>query len=1094
MAFNFGGSASTPGQPGGGFSFGSQAAPAFGAPATTTQATGIGLGSAFGQPASGGFGFGQAAQNTAASSSIFGANRPTLTFGQPSGAPAFGAAGASTSQPASGFGLGQTQTATPSFGGFGSTTTTPAFGQTSTAPAFGASQPAVPPNTTFGFGQQTSGAPSAFGSQQSTPAATPSFTFNQQPATSAAPTPAFPVLGSATASSVPSFGQTSLSFGQQTNPGQGSGLTFGTQPTATTSSAVPPGLSFGQPVQSGLTFGQTSQAPNSLSFGQPAATASTGLTFGQPATSNSSNLSFGTTPSATPLNSSLSFGQPAVSTAPATSAQPGFNLGQTSVANSSAPPAYSLSTPSSNSAFTLNQPSTSTPASTGGFTLGLTGSSTFPAFGQQNSGLPSFGLAASTAAALPSFNIATTSAAPTTTATGTLPPFPTTVAPVASFGAQQSTATSAAPATGFGFGVTASTSDAAKPTVAVIPATTTTVSAPTATPAAAPSFSFGTTPATSTSSSVSLPQTPATATTTLTATSGTTSTSSTVNPATSGNALTFRQLEESINKWSVDLDEQEKVFLNQARSVAAWDRLLVNNGEKIVSLSDSVNRVKKDQVRLESELDFVRAQQRELEEMLLPLEESLQQEVNNMPHDVEREHTYQLSENIDSQMRRLADDLKEIIERMNASSRQHEASADPIAKIARILNAHTDSLQWAESNCTALQRKLDDVAHALDQQRHRTLSPQELPNTHIVGFNSIDGDDRGVSGWLRSLTQNEYNEKNWKLSMAAILCEKMRAAVYEKTGFRCSAGIAGNKMLAKLACACFTVMSKENPSKQPNVWNPVITSLGVSASNFVDEKTSSKNKIDRFFTKRNGGSADNKCESPESPQDDPECEEENDDHFLSVVESDKISERKEDDTNNDEPNYEEISTIVMVEDRLPTLKENETERIVNNPIEAPKKTGGFFANRVVKKNLIPNVEPISESEGFVIEEIFPNLDEVDMDTLGLLPLAFQRKIRKAMDARGGACYVNADSLTTCEKCSKELFKEEIEEHKDYHLALELQKEVSPMPSTSSSASMSTMKKESSAKSVKRPLKDQKKKTENNSKRTRTIETFFRNPA
>lgn len=29
-------------------------------------------------------------------------------------------------------------------------------------------------------------------------------------------------------------------------------------------------------------------------------------------------------------------------------------------------------------------------------------------------------------------------------------------------------------------------------------------------------------------------------------------------------------------------------------------------------------------------------------------------------------------------MRRLADDLKEIIERMNAASRQHEAAADPV--------------------------------------------------------------------------------------------------------------------------------------------------------------------------------------------------------------------------------------------------------------------------------------------------------------------------------------------------------------------------------------------------------------------------------
>ena len=59
----------------------------------------------------------------------------------------------------------------------------------------------------------------------------------------------------------------------------------------------------------------------------------------------------------------------------------------------------------------------------------------------------------------------------------------------------------------------------------------------------------------------------------------------------------------------------------------------------------------------------------------------------------------------------------------------------------------------------------------------------------------------GVNSWLESLSQSaEFSESNMKLTVAAALCEKMRAAVYEKTGFRCSAGIAANKMLAKLAC------------------------------------------------------------------------------------------------------------------------------------------------------------------------------------------------------------------------------------------------------------------------------------------------------
>ena len=59
--------------------------------------------------------------------------------------------------------------------------------------------------------------------------------------------------------------------------------------------------------------------------------------------------------------------------------------------------------------------------------------------------------------------------------------------------------------------------------------------------------------------------------------------------------MTYRQLEESINKWTLELEEQEKMFLNQATQVNAWDRLLVHNGEKIVTLNESVEKVKMDQ-------------------------------------------------------------------------------------------------------------------------------------------------------------------------------------------------------------------------------------------------------------------------------------------------------------------------------------------------------------------------------------------------------------------------------------------------------------------------------------------------------------------
>ena len=125
--------------------------------------------------------------------------------------------------------------------------------------------------------------------------------------------------------------------------------------------------------------------------------------------------------------------------------------------------------------------------------------------------------------------------------------------------------------------------------------------------------------------------------------------------------MTYHQLEEAINKWTLELEEQEKLFLNQATQVNAWDRLLVANGDKIISLNEGVEQVKLDQQRLEHELDFIKGQQSELEDVLAPLEASL---VNGLPPDAERERTYQLAETLDAQLQRMSDDLREIIEHL----------------------------------------------------------------------------------------------------------------------------------------------------------------------------------------------------------------------------------------------------------------------------------------------------------------------------------------------------------------------------------------------------------------------------------------------
>ncbi|XP_055634360.1 nuclear pore glycoprotein p62-like [Toxorhynchites rutilus septentrionalis] len=72
----------------------------------------------------------------------------------------------------------------------------------------------------------------------------------------------------------------------------------------------------------------------------------------------------------------------------------------------------------------------------------------------------------------------------------------------------------------------------------------------------------------------------------------TTTTQTTQSSSVSGTQLNFCQLEEFINKWTLELEEQEKLFTNQATQVNAWDKLLLGNGEKIVALNEAVEKVK----------------------------------------------------------------------------------------------------------------------------------------------------------------------------------------------------------------------------------------------------------------------------------------------------------------------------------------------------------------------------------------------------------------------------------------------------------------------------------------------------------------------
>ncbi|XP_007545335.1 DNA polymerase eta isoform X2 [Poecilia formosa] len=142
----------------------------------------------------------------------------------------------------------------------------------------------------------------------------------------------------------------------------------------------------------------------------------------------------------------------------------------------------------------------------------------------------------------------------------------------------------------------------------------------------------------------------------------------------------------------------------------------------------------------------------------------------------------------------------------------------PDLQVARVRESHGKadltqaSIDEAYMDLTAaVQQRCRDIAdQQIDQRLLRTTHIQGYPFAHDessqVDDSALDKEQRrsrGVQQWLASLsvpTEGEQNSAELQLTVGALIVEEMRAAVEKHTGFRCSAGISHNKVLAKLAC------------------------------------------------------------------------------------------------------------------------------------------------------------------------------------------------------------------------------------------------------------------------------------------------------
>jgi len=150
----------------------------------------------------------------------------------------------------------------------------------------------------------------------------------------------------------------------------------------------------------------------------------------------------------------------------------------------------------------------------------------------------------------------------------------------------------------------------------------------------------------------------------------------------------------------------ENDFHHQAQTINSWDSLLVNNALKITQISETMDRLKTDQVKIDHQLDFILSQQSELEKLLEPLENC---RIDNTMCDsatAEREHTYNMVETVYNDLQGIGCDLQTFIKKLN-ESKANQDSGDPLAAINRVLNSHMDALQYIEGQVHAVKLSLN---------------------------------------------------------------------------------------------------------------------------------------------------------------------------------------------------------------------------------------------------------------------------------------------------------------------------------------------------------------------------------------------------
>ncbi|KAH9466430.1 hypothetical protein MJO28_000990 [Puccinia striiformis f. sp. tritici] len=252
--------------------------------------------------------------------------------------------------------------------------------------------------------------------------------------------------------------------------------------------------------------------------------------------------------------------------------------------------------------------------------------------------------------------------------------------------------------------------------------------------------------------------------------------------------LKGKTLEDLVARWNSELDERVEDFKHTANEIAAWDQVLIQNGDQISMLYEELQQIEPIQNSIDQTLDYVETQQQELSAALEDYERQLSS--SNQAQDFsttssgrtrtaaqEREEAYKTAEEVHVQLNDMASSLGTMIAELNSlagpGNKIDESSAlteggipsgssstsneDPIVQIAGILNAHLGSLNWIGEITQELGTKVNELESRVSNTKVEFGLESNLANNHHNHRQQIEFNNSDESNHHNSLSNVGLN-------------------------------------------------------------------------------------------------------------------------------------------------------------------------------------------------------------------------------------------------------------------------------------------------------------------------------------------------